>query len=201
MLLAGATLLGLGCSEPTSPSRTGTYGFDVGGDIFHWPTERLPVRYYAQPTGNLRVLVQHAIDSWASVFLYGEFTGTIVPDSTRADVIVAADSAPDVPPDLGAPVYACTGATSVPAVGANNHYSGPFHIQLTVLSGYTAAQAAACLRRTAIHEVGHSLGLFQHSPDLGDIMHGPPQVAQPSDQDRRTVEVLYHTLPTVLPPP
>ena len=206
MLLSGAALLGLGCSEPASPSRAGTYGFAAGADVFHWPSDRLPVRFYAQPTGNLRGLVQHAIDSWASVFLYGELTGTIVPDSTRADVIVEADSVPDVPPDPGAAVYACNEVTSVPPIDASNRFTESFHVRLAVLPGFTPAQVAACLRRTTIHEIGHALGLFQHSPDPGDIMWGPSggrplAVEGPSDQDRRTVEVLYHTPATVLPPP
>jgi len=204
--LAVAALLAIGCSEPTPPARTGTYGFDAGGEVFHWPTERLPVRFYAQPRGNLPRLVQHAIDNWADLFLYGEFTGTLVADSSGADVIVAADSAPDVPPDPGAPVYACSGATSVPSTDAGNRFTEPFHIRLAILPGFTPAQVGACLRRTAIHEAGHALGLFQHSPDPADIMWGPsgatPITAdRPSDQDRRTAEVLYHTTPTLLPPP
>ncbi len=160
--LAVAALLAIGCSEPTPPARTGTYGFDAGGEVFHWPTERLPV--------------------------------------------VAADSAPDVPPDPGAPVYACSGATSVPSTDAGNRFTEPFHIRLAILPGFTPAQVGACLRRTVIHEAGHALGLFQHSPDPADIMWGPsgatPITAdRPSDQDRRTAEVLYHTTPTLLPPP
>jgi len=206
-LVAAAALLPLACSEPTPPSRIQAYDFkDAGGDVFHWPTNRLPVRFYAQRTGNLRTLAQHAIDSWAGVFLYGEFTGTLVADSTGADVIVEADSAPDVPPDPGAPVYACNGATSVPSTDVSNRFTEAFHIRLAVLPGFTPAQVAACLRRTTIHEAGHALGLFQHSPDPGDIMWGPsgatPITADgPSDRDRRTVEVLYHTTPTLLPPP
>ena len=196
----------LACSEPTPPSRAGTYGFEAGGDVFHWPAERLPVRFYAQSTGNLRFLVQHAIDSWAGVFLYGEFRGTLVADSTGADVIVQADSVPDVPPDPGAPVYACNEVTAVPPIDTNNRFTEAFHIRVAVLPGFTPAQVAACLRRTTIHEAGHALGLFQHSPDPVDIMWGPSGAAPitadgPSDQDRRTVELLYHTPPTVLPPP
>ena len=204
----------LACSEPTPPSRAGTYGFEAGGDVFHWPAERLPVRFYAQPTGNLRFLVQHAVDSWAGVFLYGEFRGTLVADSTGADVIVQADSVPDSLA-LNRPFMWKRGAaisiaqnevTAVPPIDTNNRFTEAFHIRVAVLPGFTPAQVAACLRRTTIHEAGHALGLFQHSPDPVDIMWGPSGAAPitadgPSDQDRRTVELLYHTPPTVLPPP
>jgi predicted Zn-dependent protease len=168
--------------------------------VFHWPADRIPVRFYAQPSGNLPYLTERASGVWASMFLYDEFAGQLVSDSAAADVIVLADSAPDVVPDTGPPVFACTGVTLYPPVDSTNRLTGRLHVQLTVLSGYTAAQVAACLRRTTIHEIGHALGLLQHSPNAGDIMHGPPVVDLPSEQDRRTVERLYHTPATVLPP-
>jgi predicted Zn-dependent protease len=156
------------------------------------------------PQGNLVFLVQHAVDAWAGLFLYNEFSGVLVSDSSAADVIVAwSGSVPaDVPPDPGPPVPACQGLTNVPAVdSATNRLRGPFHVYLGMLGGYTPAQVQACLRRTAIHEVGHVLGLFLESPAPQDIMYVTPAVDAPSEQDRRTVEVLYHTPPTVLPPP
>lgn len=208
-VLCAVAVITLACSEPTPPSRAGTYGFAIGQDVFHWPPER-PVRFYAQPASNLRFLVQRAIEAWAALFLYGEFEGTLVADSTGADVIVVwTDSVPpDVPPDPRPPFPACTGVTSLPAIDADSRFTGPLHIQLSVQSGFTEAQVQACMRRTAIHEVGHALGLFQH-PDpgvvpcgepTGSIMCAPPAVYVPSEQDRRTVEVLYHTPATVFPP-
>jgi predicted Zn-dependent protease len=50
-----------------------------------------------------------------------------------------------------------------------------------------------------MHELGHALGLLQHSPDTTDLMHSSPRVRAPSD--RRSVEVLYHTEPTIAPKP
>jgi matrixin len=189
------------CGEPTVPTRADIYTFNSGSDVFHWPADRLPVRFYAQPVGNLAFLVQRGIDIWAGEFLYGEFTGTLVGDSTAADVLVEADSAPNVPPDQGPWVYACGGVTTLPPTDSTSHLTGPLHVHLTVLAGYPVAQVAACLRRTAIHELGHSLGLLQHSTDTTDIMYGPPEVALPSERDHRTVEVLYHTPATILPAP
>lgn len=182
-LCVALPLAALACSEPTPPSRADTYPFADVGDVFHWPPERLPVRFYAPPQGNLPVVVQQAIDGWASLFLYGEFTGELVGDSAQADVIVYPDSS-----------GSCVDRTQLPPTDASNRFTEPFRVWLCVVM-------AARLPRHAIHEVGHALGLFQHSLDPLDIMYAPPDVAQPSERDRRTVQVLYHTSPTLFPPP
>ena len=127
-ILATLGLAVLACNEPTPPSRGGTYNFadTIPPDtiiVFHWPSSRVPVRFYAVPTGNTRFLTQRAVDVWAGLFLYREFEGQLVSDSTAADVILLADSAPDVPPDTGVWVYACTGETDPPP------YTAPIHIQ------------------------------------------------------------------------
>jgi predicted Zn-dependent protease len=78
----------------------------------------------------------------------------------------------------------------------------PMRVSLTIRAGYTPGKVAACLERVTLHELGHTLGLFNPShagADLTDLMHPFPQVYQPGPRDRTTVEVLYHTVPTVSP--
>jgi len=204
LALAGCALA---CVEPMVSDHAPTYAFtDAFGDVFHWPANRLPVRFYAEPRGNLPALVAAAVDAWQRQFLYGEFSGTMVNDSSTADVIVRwGDSVPpDAPPDNGPPVRACGGVTQGVLDSSGAAIAGPFETQIQILTGtvYTAGQVQACVARTTIHEMGHALGLFQESPDtLQDIMGAPPRVDQPSDGDRRTVEALYHTPPTLGPPP
>lgn len=201
------TLLAAACVEPTPPSHAPAYPFtDAFGDVFHWPAERLPVRFYADARGSLRSLVAHAVDVWQRQLLYGEFRGVTVTDSGRADVIVRwGDSVPpDAPPDNGPPVRACGGFTQGVVDSSGTAFARPFEVQITILTGaaYTPGQVQACARRTTIHELGHALGLFQHSPDTArDIMAAFPRVDLPSTADRRTLETLYHTPPTLAPPP
>jgi hypothetical protein len=195
------------CTEPMVPNHAATYPFaDAFGDVFHWRADRLPVRFYAEPRGNLRALLAGAVDAWERQFLYGEFRGVLVDDSTAADVIVRwADSVPpNAPPDKGPPVKACGGVTQGSLDSTGTAFAGPFETEILILSGtvFTAGQVQACVARTTVHEMGHALGLFQESPDsLHDIMAVTPKVNQPSDGDRRTVEALYHTPPTLGPPP
>jgi hypothetical protein len=208
-VLIGSALAGAGC-EPAAPVRdcTGcTYDFadTIPPDtlVFHWPASALPVRFYADPRGALPTLVSIGLAVWEAQFLYGELRGVLVSDSSQADVIVQWRSVvpPDVPPDTGTPVVACDGQTDYPSWVTGSAPGRALHVTLGILTGYTDAQVAACLRRVATHEIGHALGLLKHSPFPLDIMNQTPTVAFPSSTDRRTVEVLYHTAATVVPPP
>ena len=203
-LIIGAVLL-VACSEPTAPGRTAWYGFDFAGDVFRWPESRVPVRYYADTRSNMRDLVARAIGAWENQLLYGEFSGDMVNDSTVADVIVTwFDSVPpNVPPDNGPPVFACDGVTTLQLDSAGTALAEPIHTQIRITTAqvYTAAQVSACLQRVTIHELGHTLGLLQESPAQQDIMYSAVQVSAPSGRDRQTVQVLYHTAPTIAPAP
>ena len=203
-LIIGAVLL-VACSEPTAPGRSAWYSFDFAGDVFRWPESRMPVRYYADTRSNMRDLVERAIEAWQNQFLYGEFSGELVNDSTVADVIVTwFDSVPpSVPPDTGPPVSACDGVTTLQLDSAGTAVAEAIHTQIRITTAqvYTAAQVSACLRRVTIHELGHALGLLQESPAQTDIMYSAVQVSAPSARDHQTVQVLYHTAPTIAPPP
>jgi predicted Zn-dependent protease len=68
-------------------------------------------------------------------------------------------------------------------------------------AGFTPTDIANCLARVTAHEIGHSIGLFQHSNNPGDLMFGVPAVRAPSPRDRSTAQVLYHTKATLVPAP
>jgi len=201
------------CKDPTIPDRAGAYAFadtaiigvDTSVTLFRWPASRLPVRFWADPRGNMRFLVERAVAIWEDQFLYGELRGVVVSDSTAADVLVQwTDSVPpDVPPDTTSAPNACGGVTSFDYDSTGFTLAGPVHVSLTVLTGSPASsgQVQACMRRVSIHELGHSIGLLRHSLFDEDIMFGSPIGNFPSRFDRRSVELLYHSPPTVQPPP
>lgn len=199
------TALVVACSEPTIPNRTVWYGFDNSGDVFRWPRNRLPVRYYADPRGNMSNIVTGGLGSWETQLLYGELTAEMVTDSNVADVIVTwFDSVPpDAPPDPGPPVFACDGVTTLLLDAARTSLTDPIRtqIRITTAQSYTLEQVAACVRRVVVHELGHTIGLLQESPAPEDVMYSTVQVAAPSGRDRQTLQVLYHTAPTIAPAP
>jgi hypothetical protein len=197
--------LAVACADPTIPDRQDRYAFDDGfGEVFRWPADRLPVRYFADTRGPMAALVARALGVWEEQFLYGEFTGVLVSDSASADVIVRwGGTVPsDVPPDTGAPVTSCSGVTMLAIDSASNSIEDQIIVTANnLLVPVSAGQMIACYRRVIAHEVGHSLGLFQHSAQLDDLMAGQPLVERPGRRDRVTAEVLYHTTPTIGPPP
>ena len=195
-------LLALGCSEILVPSRTPRYLSDLAGEVFRWPSDRLPVRYFADTRGNMPDLVRTSLQVWEAQFLYGEFKGTVVGDSSAADVIVIWQDSipPNVPPDTAGALGACDGVTSF-VIDSTGAMTEPIRVQLRVRPGYTEPQVAACMRRVAAHELGHTLGILTHSPATTDLMFGTPPTATPTNRDRNTAQVLYHTTATIAPPP
>jgi hypothetical protein len=196
------SLLLLGCSDVVSPSRTPRYFFDSAGDVFHWPADRLPVRYWVDPRGGLPARAARGLAVWQEQFLYGEFTATTVSDSSVADVLVSwQDSVPpDVAPDTAGAVGACDGVTTY-LIDSTKAITAPLHVHISVNLGFTQAQVAACVRRVVDHELGHSLGILSHSSDPSDLMYVTPGTEIPTARDRNTAQVLYHTTPTLKPPP
>lgn len=203
--MALAVLAAAGCAEAAAPERDGTYGFDLAatGGVFHWPRERLPVRYWVHPdAGVVRDFVQAGIARWTAQFLYGEFGGVLVDDSAAADVVVFVAPAPPpdgTPTDAPAAVGACEGKTGFD-LDANDLLVGAFRVELSWDAQHSDEDVINCLDRLAVHEVGHTLGLFRHSTDESDLMHPAPRVREPSRGDRATAETLYHTPATILPP-
>ena len=195
-------VLTAGCSDIIPPSRTPRYLADAAGDTFHWPADRIPVRYFVDPRGALPRLVHNGLSAWQDQFLYGEYRAVVVADSTAADVIVRwQDSVPaDVPPDTAGALGACDGVTTY-VLDSTKTMTGPEHVSLRVRLGYALPQIAECFRRAVTHELGHSLGILSHSPATTDLMYGTPAIERPTERDRNTAQVLYHTLPTIFPPP
>jgi Matrixin len=193
------------CGTASAPDRHQAYPIEdpQTGLIYHWAPEQLPVRYWVAPdAGIVRDFVQEGVDAWSDQFLYGEFRGVLVQDSDNADVIVYVS--PTTPP-AGAPttdppvIGACRGVTHYGLEPDEDRLDGPFHVTVDWDVRFADVDVVNCLERVTVHEIGHTIGLFTHSPNMLDLMYASPRVTRPSDDDRQTAEILYRTPRTILP--
>jgi hypothetical protein len=93
----------------------------------------------------------------------------------------------------------CSGATDLEFSDDNTQLLLPIRVFVRPVLPEDQPATQTCLALTTIHELGHALGIFQHSPDPADIMAANPQVELPSARDRRTIEADYHYPPTLEP--
>lgn len=207
-----ALVAAVACSDIVSPSRTGLaydwrllIDYDSAGSTFqdtlsfHWPRSALPVKVWVEDQDNLPSYVRAAIRTWKAAFIYGEWDATIVSDSSTADVIVRAIQPPPQTPSLHfAMAQACVGATDVDTVATRRQLRIPIHAYVYVsIPGDPGL--AECLNTVATHELGHTMGIFQHSKDSTDIMFAVPTADALTPSDVATMINAYHFKPTMTP--
>jgi predicted Zn-dependent protease len=205
-LLGLALLLaGLACSDSTAVDRSDRYDWWIvdGTDTltFHWQSAELPVRIWVEDSANLAAQINRGIGLWQNTLGTSAYRAVTVTDSTTADVIVRVAPILASPPPAGAgrAAPACQGVTLVDTVATRFQLAIPVRINIEFLAAPSSDSAQACLQRVAAHELGHSLGLFQHSPNDQDLMFSVPIVDAPSTRDANTVITLYSTPRTMVP--
>ena len=210
---AALVLAGAACSDIATPIRFDFYEWRLivpkaigsGEDSlsFHWAQSRLPVRIWVEDAADLPTHVPNAIAAWRRAFLYDEFDATVVSDSTTADVIIRATSAPGTS-FARARLYSalapqCAGSTDLDISDDHTQLRLPVRIFINPSADPTTPGLAECLALTTTHELGHALGIWRHSIDPADLMYVDPAVNAPSEHDLATAEMLYHAPANVEP--
>jgi predicted Zn-dependent protease len=203
-----AVAIAVGCSDIVAPARFQRYDwrlivdFDSLGTIyqdtltFHWPRDHIPVKIWVEDQYDVPARVREGIDRWRQAFLYGEWDAKIVGDSATADVIVRTIQPP--PQTVPASSNSCSGATDVDTVATRFQMLVPVRVYIYP-DVPNAPDITDCLRAVATHEIGHSLGILQHSTDANDIMFGSPAVQALSDRDIGTALNAYHFKADMVP--
>jgi hypothetical protein len=203
--ILGILIAGAGCADIASPTRSQIYEWRLIESTgpgttdtlsFHWPGSRLPVKIWAEDSLNLPAYVAAGIDQWKAAFLYGEYDAVTVADSNLADVIVHIGPPSKIGIEsvhLGSVAPECEGATDFELPAGSRELQVPVRISINPRFDPSSPGVDQCLALTTLHELGHSIGIFTHSPNTSDIMYFDPMVSSLSSSDRATAEVAYHT--------
>lgn len=212
-LVSAALLLGA-CTESSAPSRPVPYesrlfvSYDDNGTPaidslrFHWPASAMPVSYWVEDSLNAPGHVRDAIATWKGAFLYQEWDARVVSDSNSADVIVRVMQAPPKPGPALLRFFSlrpeCEGVTDIDTVATRRELRLPLRIYLNPRLPDDSS-LGLCMGLTAVHEMGHTMGLFQHTTNSTDIMFTDPVATELSDRDISTIEALYHRESDMVP--
>lgn len=197
------------CTDIISPPRVDPYEYrlfvPVGEELepmaFHWPRSALPVRIWVAQDDELRPAVESAIARWQDLFLHGEFRAELTGSIADADIVVRNQVAPAKAHGavrLGASARECRGATDYIASVEDGELTLPFEVYVWPAFP-NDPNLPTCYELTVLHEIGHALGLFAHSPDPDDLMYVDPTRNGFSERDRATAEAAYHLPVTVVP--
>ncbi|HBG48612.1 MAG TPA: hypothetical protein DDW90_03740 [Cyanobacteria bacterium UBA9971] len=63
-------------------------------------------------------------------------------------------------------------------------------------AGMTKEQSIEKIKQIATHQLGHSIGIYGHSPDANDIMYSNFSVNKLSDRDKNTIKEIYKNVKT-----
>lgn len=203
LLVLAVVGAGLACGDSTAPLPPAAWEwrlqvpFDSAGPRidtlnFHWPRSALPVRIWVENGQSLPTRVQEGITLWRNVLGSRDWNASIVTDSTQADIIVRL-----LPADVfqavrhSPPQLVCEGSTTVDTAATRFQLQLPIRVNL--YPTIPGPGVDACLHSTAAHELGHTLGIFQHSPDPADLMYISATAAGPTARDAATALRAYAT--------
>jgi hypothetical protein len=222
-LIALSILTLAACDGPTLPPRASSDVFDfrLQSDslyVFHWPNGH-NIRVYVNPgndasaTALLATAFERGAAAWNAHALFGEYHLSRAESLAEADVVLrlSSDLAPvnteNCPPAFSNAVTTfCIDDLSVRPLHLASYHPLPpadttaanVKMIVTILSSQSSIEGR--MDRLVVHELGHVLGIGQHSPDPSDLMAvGVPAITAPGRRDIATVQVLYHTMPDILP--
>lgn len=167
-----------------------------------WPAANMPLKVYLKPAKGVRgyksefnSYITNAFDTWCSVC--HKISYKLVSSPKDADIRVIWTTEQQTLEENGrvrqkaALTYVNSDKGDILSARITVRTLNSFNNDAPVENGECAS--------TAMHEVGHSLGLA-HSPNVADIMYfgsSSKQKGVPSDRDKRTLNCLYQNLPAL----
>ena len=214
-----ATVVLSACDSATVPERNAVEVYDFRlaetdpPSVLRWPTGST-VRVYVHGgddvarAGQLRDALKHAVRAWNEAVRFGEYRLTVSTTLDAADAVVMWST--DLPPVETADCTPLVGgrATTTFCLDDSGDRLRPFPIPgmtnspVRFLVTIRTAEAGdpARVRAFVTHEIGHVLGISQHSPSSTDLMYTGDLLRDvPNVRDRATVQLLYQATPDIVP--
>lgn len=216
MLFAGAVGF-TACEAPTVPpaalSDVYPYNLDTNPpSILRWPSgSRIRVHLEggsAQRTAVMEAAFAAGAARWNRAVRFGEYELVRAASVREADVLLrwADDVSPIdltgcLPAGSRAVTTFCLHPDDPRRLYAYPNLDGtPGSVRMVVSVLGAEASFPERAEQLITHELGHVLGIGQHSPNSADLMHGgSPTRSTLSPRDAATVRVLYHTEPHIVP--
>ncbi len=206
------------CDSPTVPERLLTEVYDYrlltpAPLVLRWPIGTT-VRVYLEPnadpahTAALEAGLAHGIEVWNAAALYREVYLERTEDLQQADaVLVFANTLQPVDVSNCQPGGGLAFTTFCLDPQDNTRLAvfplrngGGGRVKFLVTVRNQTVVDAESVRELVAHELGHVLGIAQHSPRETDLLFGNTLTRDtPSPGDRATLHVLYHTRPDITP--
>lgn len=203
-------LLGCGGDATSTTPPAAAYEFRTfatgpgGGTVplaFRWPSASLPVRIWIAADDPRRPALLRAIATWDNALTSSQFRSTLVASPATADIVVGDFPAGAATSRIRLEGHAdgCFGFTEFTVDLDAGTLALPFRIEVTASPGVDQATLLTCYDATVLHELGHALGIFAHSPNANDVMHTDPTRATLSGPDQATIALVYSGPGTLQP--
>jgi hypothetical protein len=222
MKLRKSILLGIlafaACDSPTVPERLLTEVYDyrlLAPDplVMRWPvgtTVKVYVEPHSDPAHHAALLnaLDNGIAVWNDAALYREVQLARAVELSEADAVLIYSNALQ-PVDVSSCSPGGGLAYTTFCIDPNDsgrlalfpiRNVGGGRVKFLVTVRTQATLDAESVKRLVAHELGHVLGIAQHSKRPTDLLYpGPIARSEPSPADRATLQVLYHSRADISP--